>query len=69
MLVLRVANASLLYESIDRSVEDLLVDHSMHKFSDSELADVVRSRVETLYDSCYTARMATLDEAGVVDPY
>lgn len=68
-LVLRIAKATPLHASIDGTVEDPLLDHSMHKLSDAELAEIVKSRVETLYHPCCTARMAPLGEGGVVDPY
>lgn len=68
-LSLRIAQTTPLAESIDETEEDKFFDHPLHKLSDSELAQVVRERAETLYHPSCTARMAPLSEGGVVDPY
>jgi len=42
-------------------------DNLLHTKSDDELREVLRQRMETLYHPTSTARMAPLDEGGVVD--
>ena len=47
-------------------------DHTRFLTTENDLkvlAEVVKSRVETLYHPCSTARMAPLKEGGVVNPY
>ena len=52
----------------DGDNEDLL-SHNIDKMSDEEIAVDVAKRMETLYHPCCTARMAPLEDGGVVDPY
>lgn len=54
---------------MDETETDPFLDQEMHKLDDAALAEVVKSRIETLYHPCSTARMAPLKEGGVVDPY
>ncbi len=42
-------------------------DNQLHKKTDAELCDILRERIETLYHPACTARMAPLEEGGVVD--
>jgi len=49
--------------------ESPYLDHNVDKISDEEMTRVVRERVETLYHPTSSARMAPLDEGGVVDGY
>ena len=55
--------SSLLDHECDR--QDL--DHHIHLKSDTELEEIVRERVETVYHPTSTCRMAPLDQGGVVD--
>jgi len=45
------------------------VDHGLLKLSDAELEELVRRKAETLYHPTSTARMAPLEDGGVVDPF
>ncbi|TDL25641.1 alcohol oxidase [Rickenella mellea] len=47
--------------------DDPALDHNTHKLNDNELADLVRERTETVYHPTSTARMAPLEDGGVVD--
>jgi choline dehydrogenase len=68
-LILKIARTRPLQESMDAAETDSFLDQDMHKLDDAALAEVVKSRVETLYHPCSTARMAPLKDGGVVDPY
>lgn len=68
-LTSRITQTLPLRDSLDETEQDALLDHQLQTLSDVELAEVVRSRVETLYHPCSTARMAPLEEGGVLDPY
>jgi len=68
-LASRIAHTKPLGNTIDEKDHDPLLDHNLHLLNDSELAELVRNRTETLYHPCSTARMAPLSEGGVVDPY
>ena len=43
--------------------------HALSKSSDKELERLIRERVQTLYHPACSARMAPLEDGGVVDPY
>ena len=43
--------------------------HRVSQLSDSDLERLIRERAETLYHPACTARMAPLEDGGVVDPY
>lgn len=43
--------------------------HELSKLSDREIERLIRERVETLYHPTSSARMAPLEDDGVVDPY
>ena len=43
--------------------------HRVSQLSDDELEKLIRQRAETLYHPACTARMAPLEDGGVVDPY
>lgn len=43
------------------------LNHKLSQASDAELADMIRDELETLYHPCCTARMAPLEDGGVVD--
>jgi len=44
------------------------LDNAVLTMSDADLADFVRKKIITLYHPVSTARMAPLDNGGVVDP-
>lgn len=44
------------------------LEHDLSKKTDAELADFVRNNVQTLYHPTSTARMAPLEDGGVLDP-
>ncbi|TFY64164.1 hypothetical protein EVJ58_g2814 [Rhodofomes roseus] len=46
-----------------------LLNHDLASKSDAELEALIRDRVETIYHPTSTARMAPLEDGGVVDPY
>ena len=48
---------------------DGLLNHDLASKSDAELEALIRDRVETLYHPSSTARMAPLEDGGVVDPF
>ncbi|KAG8984423.1 hypothetical protein FRB90_005337 [Tulasnella sp. 427] len=62
-----LANTEPLKSTIDQDVKHPLLDHALGTKSDAEIEDVVRSRAETLYHPSCTARMAPLEDGGVVD--
>ncbi|KZT67962.1 GMC oxidoreductase [Daedalea quercina L-15889] len=46
-----------------------LLNHDLASKSDSEIETLIRNRAETIYHPTCTARMAPLEDGGVVDPY
>lgn len=58
--------ASLVDIDGDTSLE---LHHNLARKSDDEIASMIRRRAETLYHPACTARMAPLEDGGVVDPY
>lgn len=42
--------------------------HNLHTRTDEEIEKLVLERAETLYHPCCTARMAPLEDGGVLDP-
>lgn len=66
---MKIARTSPLADILDNTETNPVLDQQLHKLSDEQLAQVVRDRVETVYHPCSTARMAPLNEGGVVDPY
>lgn len=44
------------------------LEHDLSKRSDAELEQFLRNNVQTLYHPACTARMAPLEDGGVVDP-
>lgn len=66
----RVASAEPLASMIDPAGETN--PHSRHlieTYSDAEVEELVRDTVETIYHPVSTARMAPLEDGGVVDPF
>jgi len=43
--------------------------HHLENWSDAQIEEDIRKRAETLYHPCSTARMAPLEDGGVVDPF
>jgi len=67
-LLLRIAQSKPLGDSVDPTgLKNPLLDHHLFNASDAELADFVRKRAQTLYHPTCTARMAKLEDEGVVD--
>ncbi|KAK7690471.1 hypothetical protein QCA50_005569 [Cerrena zonata] len=57
--------ASLMDHTMDDAPH---LHHKLHAMTDEELAKLVVERAETLYHPCCTARMAPLEDGGVIDP-
>ncbi|EJC99692.1 alcohol oxidase [Fomitiporia mediterranea MF3/22] len=67
-ICLRLARTVSLRPLIDKSAdEDPALDHALYTKNDAEIEALVRERVETLYHPVSTARMARLEDGGVVD--
>lgn len=43
--------------------------HDLSKLSDEQVEAYIREKVQTLYHPACTARMAPLEDGGVVDPF
>ncbi|KAI0789860.1 GMC oxidoreductase [Abortiporus biennis] len=68
-LASRIAHAKPLSDMLDpRGDIDPLMHHNIDSLTDEEVATLVRGRAETLYHPACTARMAPLEDGGVVDP-
>ncbi|KZT65400.1 GMC oxidoreductase [Daedalea quercina L-15889] len=46
-----------------------LLNHDLASKSDAEIEALIRDRIETIYHPSCTARMAPLEDGGVVDPF
>ncbi|CCM03610.1 uncharacterized protein FIBRA_05748 [Fibroporia radiculosa] len=69
-LVTRIARTEPFASLIDPSGDtDPLLDHGLHLASDERIVEFIRDRVETLYHPACSARMAPLEDGGVVDPF
>jgi len=66
-LCLQIAEAEPLASLLDNTFTREDLDHQLHLHSDSELEELVRKRVETVYHPASTCRMGPLEEEGVVD--
>ena len=54
---------------IDPAGDDIpSLSHNLSKLSDSQLEAYIRKNAQTLYHPTCTARMAPLEDGGVVDP-
>ncbi|KIO16891.1 GMC oxidoreductase [Tulasnella calospora MUT 4182] len=62
-----LANTEPLKSILDQSVQHPLLDHALGTKSNAEIEEIVRSRAETLYHPSCSARMALLEDGGVVD--
>lgn len=69
-LLSRIVYTEPLASIVDPAGDDEpLLNHSLDKMSDDEIAELIRDRVETLYHPTSTARMLPREQGGVVDPY
>lgn len=66
-LILRISKEAPLPARLDLADASPMLDSALDVQSDAALADLVRSRVETLYHPTSTARMAPRAAGGVVD--
>ncbi len=66
-LCFRVAQTEPLASHLDHTLEHAELDHKTHLKSDEELAEIVKSRIETLYHPTSSCRMAPQEQRGVVD--
>ena len=66
----RIVDAEPMRSLIDPTGDSQpILHHTLHKRTDAEIAADVSKRIETLYHPSCTARMAPLEDGGVVDPY
>ena len=63
----KVAQQEPISSLLDHECNRPDLDHHLHLKSDTELEEIVRERVETVYHPTSTCRMAPLDQGGVVD--
>ena len=68
-LCLRIAQTDPLVSLVDEKETSSELDHALHASDPANIEQEVRKRTETLYHPTSTARMAPLEEGGVVDPY
>lgn len=69
-LVSRIAQTEPFASLIDPAGDDIpLLNHRMDRLSDAEVETLVRDYVQTVYHPTSTARMAPLEDGGVVDPF
>lgn len=68
-LCLRLARTEPLASVLDNSETNPDLDHALLDSGDANIEQEVRKRIETLYHPTSTARMAPLEEGGVVDAY
>ncbi|KAK0205456.1 hypothetical protein DFS33DRAFT_1274353 [Desarmillaria ectypa] len=66
-LCFRVAQTEPLASHLDHTLEHAELDHRMYLKSDEELAEILKSRIETLYHPTSSCRMAPQEKNGVVD--
>ena len=66
-LGLKIAQQEPINSLIDRATPRGEFDHNLHLRSDSELEEVVRKRVQTIYHPTSTCKMAKREDGGVVD--
>ena len=65
----RIAHTEPLLSRLDPAGDaDRQLHHNLSKLTDEDLEKLVRENVQTLYHPACTARMAPLDDGGVVDP-
>ena len=66
---MRLAQTQPLLDLVDNTETDPFLDHTLHNSGDENIEREVRKRLETLYHPTSTARLAPMQEQGVVDPY
>lgn len=67
-MLIRVLKSHPLSGSVDQAgSEEITLDHHLFGANDAELADFARKRMQTLYHPTSTARMAKLEDGGVVN--
>ncbi|KAK0468992.1 uncharacterized protein EV420DRAFT_1472302 [Desarmillaria tabescens] len=66
-LCFRIAQTEPLASHLDHTFEHTELDHKMHLKSDEELAEILKSRIQTLYHPTSSCRMAPQEKNGVVD--
>ncbi|KAI0833647.1 GMC oxidoreductase [Trametes gibbosa] len=69
-LLSRIAHTAPLSDMLDPAGDaDATLDHALNTRDDAVVAKRVRDAAETLYHPTCTARMAPLEDGGVVDPF
>ncbi|KAF7791727.1 hypothetical protein EIP86_002751 [Pleurotus ostreatoroseus] len=69
-LVDKIAHTEPVASMIDPAGDDHPeLHHALSRSSDKELERLIRERAQTLYHPACSARMAPLEDGGVVDPY
>lgn len=69
-LLSRIVHTAPLADMLDPAGEtEAALDHALHTRDDAGIAERVRQAAETLYHPTCTARMAPLEDGGVVDPF
>ena len=71
-LLFRILQSEPMKSNLDPSgkyYEVMKDDYRAPTMSDEELAKLIPDRIQTLYHPACTARMAPLEDGGVVDPY
>ncbi|KAH9847494.1 GMC oxidoreductase [Lenzites betulinus] len=69
-LLSRIVHTAPLADILDPAGEtEAALDHALHTRDDADIAERVRQAAETLYHPTCTARMAPLEDGGVVDPF
>ncbi|KAK0194532.1 hypothetical protein F5146DRAFT_1185241 [Armillaria mellea] len=66
-LCFRIAQTEPLASHLDHTLEHTELDHRLHLQSNEELAEILKSRIETLYHPTSSCRMAPQEQHGVVD--
>ncbi|KAG8932438.1 hypothetical protein FRC01_013911 [Tulasnella sp. 417] len=66
-LAYQLASTAPLKSAIDQTVKHPLLGDNLGSKSNAEIEDLIRSRAETGYHPSCTARMAALEDGGVVD--
>ncbi len=68
-LTLRLTRTEPLLSAFVASETNPLLDHQLHEADDKQLEDQIRKRAETVFHPACTARMARMEDGGVVDAY
>ncbi|EIW83818.1 alcohol oxidase [Coniophora puteana RWD-64-598 SS2] len=65
-LAYKIAHTAPLTDMTDTDCRDPILDHHFDKLTNTEIENIVRERIETIYHPACTCRMAPLEEGGVV---